>query len=75
MDKIDAILTTLKEVRATISNHESSLVSLNTKIDSISGQITSLFNENKLINNRLNDLELKMSDLSTEAIISEITER
>lgn len=61
MVKIDVILTTLNEIRATIFNHENSLVSLKIKFDNISSQIIFLLNENKLINNRLNDLELKMS--------------
>lgn len=75
MTKIDSIIGTLKEMKITISNHDKSFVSLNSKMDNISSQINSLFEENKLMNNRLNDLELKMSTLSTEAILSEITER
>jgi hypothetical protein len=75
MSKIDSIIGTLKEMKTTISKHEKSFLSLNSKMDNISIQISSLFEENKLINNRLNDLELKMSTLSTEAILSEIIER
>lgn len=75
MTKIDSIIGTLMEMKTTISKHEKSFVSLNSKMDNISTQISSLFETNKLINNRLNDLEFKMSTLSTEAIISEISER
>lgn len=76
MAKLDSIIGTLKEIKTTIfSKHEKSFVSLNSKMDNIYNQNGSLFEENKLINNRLNDLELKMATLSTQAILSEITER
>jgi len=75
IEKIDSILIALKKVNAFISNHGKSFVCFNSQIDNFSGQISFLFEENKLINNRLSDLELKMPASSAEIIISEITER